>query len=89
MDKAFEYWRKSLKLRLTDTGGGGPITKTQNTILKIGWIKEWATSEELEHVINNPSEYLTQSLLVGLRILPARSWNALKVSSGLSNRYPR
>lgn len=47
-------------------------------MLKSGRIKEWMTSEELERVINNPSEYFTQALLVGSRILPARSFFALR-----------
>jgi len=77
-DKAFEYWRKSLQLRLIKTDGSGPMVKTRNKIQKSGRIREWMTAEELERVIKNPSEHLTQSLLVGLRILSNTSWFALK-----------
>jgi len=52
--KAFDYWRKSLHLRSTDTDGCGPIIKKlPENLKKTGRIAEWTTAEELERVILN------------------------------------
>ncbi len=64
-DIAFEYWRKALQLRQMETDSA--IEKIPLNIKSINTI-EWVTSAQLEHVIQHPSEYLIQSLLVELRI---------------------
>jgi len=77
--KAFDYWRKSLHLRLMDTVECGPIIKKlPDNLKKTGRIVEWATEEELERAIQNQSEHEIQSFLVRSRILSTISWNAVK-----------
>jgi len=77
--KAFDYWRRSLHLRLMDTDGCGPIIKKfPENLKKTGRIVEWVTPEELEHAIQNQSEHEIQSFLVRSRILSTRSWDAIK-----------
>jgi len=71
-DEAYQYWRKSLQLRQNADG-----TVSQK-ILRTGRVQEWMTSEELDRVINNPSEHKIQSFLVGMRILSGISWDAVK-----------
>ena len=75
--KAFGYWRRSLLLRLEDTDGCGPIVKTLPKNLETGRVVEWATSEELERVIQS-FDYKVQSFLVKSRLLSAISWDAFK-----------
>jgi len=71
--QAFEYWRRALRLRMSQNP---PLYKTPLK-LKSGLTKEWTTSEELEHVIQHPSEHEIQSNLVRLRILSGRSCKAV------------
>jgi len=73
--KAFECWRRSLHLRLDDSDGRGSITKIVPTYQETGRVVEWATSEDLEVVIQS-SEFKLQSFLVRSRILSAISWDA-------------
>jgi len=75
--KAFGYWRRSLQLRLENTDGLGPIVKTSKNP-GTGRLLEWTTSEDLERVIQHPSEQEIQSFLVRLRILSTKSWKATK-----------
>jgi len=75
--KAFDYWRQSLHLRLMETDECGPILKSQR-ILKTVQVVEWATEEELEHVIQHPSEHVVQSFLVLSRIFSLKSWIAVQ-----------
>jgi len=66
---AFEHWRRALRLRMNQDP---PLHKIPLK-LKSGLTKEWTTSEELEQVIQHPSEHDIQSILVQLRILSSRS----------------
>jgi len=74
--KAFDYWRKALQLRQMDVEGFDHIQKTPLN-LKTVCTTEWATSEELEDVIEHPETYMIQSFLVRLRIFSYRSWEAV------------
>jgi len=71
--QAFEYWRRALRLRLNQDP---PLHKIPLK-LKSGLTKEWTTFEELEHVIQHPSEHEIQSILVRLRILSGRGCKAI------------
>ncbi len=68
--KAFGYWRRSLRLRMMGQQDGCGLIIKETEL-------EWATSEELELIIQS-NEFKLQSFLVRSRILSARSWIALK-----------
>jgi len=67
--KAFDYWRRALQLRQMEKEGAGPINKIPLQLGNGGGNCEWITSEQLEHVVQHPSEHLYQAFLVGMRIL--------------------
>jgi len=68
--RIFGYWRRALRLR------GKEDNKIPQT-LKSGRAGEWTTEEELEYVIQHPSEYHLQMYLAKLRVSSARSLGAL------------
>jgi len=74
-NKAFEYWRRALQLRLA-TEGCGPIQKTPLDLKTVKAV-EWVTSTQLEEVIQHPSEHLIQSFLVQFRFfVSCQTWKA-------------
>jgi len=75
--KAFDVWRRALRLRQIETEGIGPIIKTPLVQLR-GVKKEWITLAELEDISSSPSQYEIQSLLVKLRIFSSKSWIAVE-----------
>lgn len=86
--KVFEYWRRALQLRQLKTEEGGALTKSP---LKFEHVKtaEWVTVDELEDVIQHPSNYLVHSFLLKLRIAVSRkTWIAVhRFISQLSGKY--
>jgi len=66
--KAFEYWRRALKLRQMEIEVSG---SSAEKILgrKIGRNVEWTTLAELDQIEQHPEDYRIQALLVKLRIL--------------------
>lgn len=78
IEKAFEYWRRALHLRLMDTEGFSQIPKITRIQTK-GMYKEWATSDELDHLLGNPSEHKFQAHLARLRIFSEMSFKTFKV----------
>jgi len=66
--KAFDYWRRALQLRQM-MEGAGPIIKIPLQLGSGGGKCEWITSEQLEHVVQHPSEHKYQAFLVGMRII--------------------
>jgi len=75
--KAFDYWRRALHLRQLETEESGPIIKTPLTRLSGGKV-EWTTLTQLEELIQQPLQYMIQSLLVRLRIFAGKSWAAVE-----------
>jgi len=75
--KAFKYWRRALHLRSMVTNECGPIFKTPKNLKTDMRVVEWTTLEELEKVIQNPSQHVIQSFLVRLKILSSRNWVAV------------
>jgi len=73
LERAFVYWRQALRLRQLEPA----LIKRIPFALKSGQAGEWITSDELEHVIEHPSEYQIQSFLVRLRICSSKSWGAV------------
>ena len=73
---AFKYWRQALRLRQNESNPKPKILLKLKNVRTI----EWVTSVELEHIIQNPSEFEIQSFLVRLRILFSRkkSWKAVE-----------
>lgn len=69
---AFDYWRRAMHLRQMETEGSAPFLKNVMKRKK-GLTVEWATSNDLEHVAQHPSEYLIQAFLVKLRIFRSKS----------------
>lgn len=70
--KAFDYWRRAYQLRqLEKEESKIPLQHESN-----GGTVEWDTLEELERVIEDPSEYKTQAFLVLLRILSGKRRSA-------------
>lgn len=77
--KGLEYWRRALRLRLQmepESSDHPPSTVI------------WKTTEELERVIQHPAEYLTQSVLIQLKILSAStgSWKFVREAIGSSDK---
>jgi len=72
---AFDFWRRATHLRQTDGSYQKKLgQKSLGTV-------EWTTSDQLEHLIQHPTEFeiKMQSLLVQLRILSSRSWRVLNL----------
>jgi len=68
--RIFGYWRRALRLRPKEDPKI-PLT------LRSGRAGEWTNKEELEYVIQHPSEYHLQMYLAKLRVSSARSLGAL------------
>ncbi len=75
--KAFEYWRKALLLRLMDGSNNSPFQKIRLNLNSARTV-EWATTAELEDVIEHPETYVIQSFLVRLRIYSYKKWAAVQ-----------
>jgi len=74
--KAIDYWRRAHHLREMEKESTGSSAE-KSLGPKKGGTMEWTTLSQLEHVIQHPEEYKLQSLLVRLRILSGRSWEAV------------
>lgn len=70
--KAFEYWRRALRLRLQMQAESSSDPHLNNNLIEkkseIAETVGWRTMEELENVIQHPSKYLIQSVLIQLKI---------------------
>ena len=73
---AFRYWRRALTLRLLNTEDSRPIYKVPTKSMN-GSLNEWSTLEDLLRIELDPSQHLTQSLLVQLRIFSSLGWRAV------------
>jgi len=73
--KTTDYWRRATHLRQTEGSGSYQKQLAQKIIGTV----EWTTLDQLEHLIQHPTEYeiKIQALLVQLRILSSRSWEAI------------
>jgi len=63
----FDYWRQAQHLRRMGVEGNGPVPKNVMQ-RRNGLTVEWNTDQELEDVIQRPSNYPIHALLVKLRI---------------------
>ena len=73
--KAFEYLRQATRRRHKRMRRSGSCHKTVRP--NSGVPVEWTTLNQLEHVIQHPSEYVVQAFLINLRILSTRSWTVV------------
>jgi len=75
--KAFDYWIRATHLRQKKKKRFHPYRKTLQE--NSGGPVEWITWDQLERVIQHPSEYGIQSFLIKLRILSSRSYAAVEL----------
>ena len=73
--KAFEYLRQATRRRHKRMRRSGSCHKTVRP--NSGVPVEWTTLNQLEHVIQHPSEYVVQAFLINLRIVSSRSWTVV------------
>jgi len=74
--KAFDYWRKALRLRQMDVKETGCIEDLRYNKKNLQ-ITEWANSVELEDVIENPDKFTIKAFFVRLRIFSSKLWRAI------------
>jgi len=73
---AFRYWRRALTLRLLNTEDNRPIYKAPLKSMNES-LSEWSSLDDLLRIELDPSQHLTQSLLVQLRIFSSLGWRAV------------